>query len=188
MLQGIKDLAASQGFKGEYFADELLWATVPEEEWDGGPPLSHLIAAKYYTRAIAMHRGLGVNVTINSFFQEPFLAPIHNICDILAGAEPIDIMLSLEGEAANVMHYAFALPNGGRLVALWTNGEVVKDNPGVSATLTIDSISAQRVIGIDVLNSLEQELITETENGNLIIRNLLVNDYPIIIKFSDTTS
>jgi len=43
------------------------------------------------------------------------------------------------------------------------------------------------VVVIDVLNNFEQELITETENGGLVIRNLLVKDYPIIIKFIDTT-
>ncbi|MCJ7433431.1 MAG: hypothetical protein MUO77_08095, partial [Anaerolineales bacterium] len=186
ILQGIKELAASQGFTGEYFADEILWRTVTEEGWDGGPPVSRHIAAKYYTRAITMHRGLDVNVTINTFFQEPFLAPIHNLCDILAGAEPTDITLSLASEAANVRHYAFVLPNGDRLVALWTNDEAVEDDPGVSATLTIPGSSAQRVIGVDVFNGFEQELITGAENGDLVIRDLLVKDYPIILRFAES--
>ena len=188
LLQEIKDLAESHGFTGEYYADELLWATVTEVGWDGGPPLTRPIAAKYYTRAIAMHRGLDVNVTINTFFQDPFLSPIHNICDTLAGAEPTDITMSIGGDAASAVHYAFVLPDGDKLVAVWMNGEVVEDDPGVSANLTIDSISTQRVIGIDVFNGLEQELIVKTENGNLIIRNLLVKDYPIIIKFTDSAS
>ena len=182
ILQGIKDLAASQGFMGEYFADELLWATVTEAGWDGGPPVSRTIAAKYYTRAITMHRGLDVNVSINTFFQEPLLAPIHNLCDTLAGAQPTDIRLSLEGEATNVSQYAFALPDGDRLVALWTNGDAVEEDPGERATLTIEGVSAQSVIGIDVLNSLEQELIFEMENGDLVIRGLLVRDYPIFLR------
>ena len=99
MVAGIKELATSQGFRGEYFADEILWTTVDEENWDNGPPVSQLIAAKYYTRTITEHRGLGVNVTINTFFQEPFLAPIRNLCNTLAGAEPIDTTLSVAGEA-----------------------------------------------------------------------------------------
>jgi hypothetical protein len=137
IVQEIRDLAASQGFTGEYFADELLWRTVTEEGWAGGPPVSLNIAAKYYVRAIVMHRGLDTNVTINSFFQQDDMAPIRNICHTMAGAEPTDLALSLESDADNVMHYAFALPDGDRLVALWTNGEAVEDDPGVSATLTI---------------------------------------------------
>jgi hypothetical protein len=181
-LQGIKELAASQGFTGEYFANELLWATVTEAGWDGGPPLSRPIAAKYYTRAITMHRGLDVTVTINTFFQEPLLGPIHNLCDALAGAQPTDMAVSVESEAPNVVQYAFALPNGDRLVALWTNGEVVEDDPGTTATLTIEGVSAGSVIGIDVHKGLEQELIFETEDGDLVIRGLLVTDYPILLR------
>jgi hypothetical protein len=182
MLQGIKELAVSQGFSGEYFADELLWATVAEPGWDGGPPVSRQIAAKYYTRAIAMHRGLDVNVTINTFFQEPFLAPIHTLCDTLAGAEPIEMPVSVEGDVTDVSQYAFALPDGDRLVALWTNGEAVEEDPGERATLTLEGVSAQSVTGIDVYKGLEQELITETENGDLVIRDLLVRDYPVILR------
>jgi len=185
IVQGIKDLATSQGFSGEYFADEILWRTVTEEGFDGGPPLSHLIAAKYYTRAIAEHRGLGLNVTINIFFQSPFLAPIHNLNDTLAGAEPIDITLSLKtNEDANVRYYAFTLPSGDKLVTLWTNDEAIEDDPGVSATLTFPDFSAEKVTGIDVFNGFEQELTTENDNGNLVIRDLLVKDYPIHLRFS----
>jgi hypothetical protein len=184
-VQEIKALAASQGFTGEYFADELLWRTVSEENWDGGPPVSPNIAAKYYVRAIVMHRGLDTNVTINTFFQEAALAPIRNICHVMAGAEPTDLTVSLEGEADNVRYYAFSLPDGDRLVALWTNGEAVEDDPGVETTLTIVGTTAQRVIGIDVYNSLEQELAAEPENGSLVIRDLLVRDYPIILRLID---
>ena len=184
MLQEIKDLAESHGFIGEYYADELLWATVTEVGWDGGPPLTRPIAAKYYMRVIAMHRGLDVNVTINTFFQEPFLAPIHNLCDTLAGAEPTDIMLFIESEAANVRYYGFVLPNGDKLVAVWTNGEAVENDPGMSATLTFTDVSHLRVVGIDVFEGIEQALITVEKKGKLVIRELLIKDYPILIKFS----
>jgi hypothetical protein len=53
----------------------------------------------------------------------------------------------------------------------------------VSATLTFPGTSAQSVTGIDILNGFEQELVTEMEGGDLIIRNLLVKDYPIILRF-----
>jgi hypothetical protein len=58
----------------------------------------------------------------------------------------------------------------------------VEEDPGERATLTIEGVSAQSVIGIDVLNSLEQELIFEMENGDLVIRGLLVRDYPIFLR------
>ncbi len=192
IVQSIKELAASQGFTGEYFADEILWQTVDEPDWDNGPPVTSSIAGKYFTRAITEHRGLGVNVTINTWFIEPengnapkgALTPIQNLCDTLAGAEPVSMALSLETEGdANMRSYAFILPDGDRLLALWTNDEAVEEDSGVNTTLTIPASSAQKVIGIDILNGFEQELVAETENGDLVIRNLLVKDYPIILRF-----
>ncbi|MGB2964199.1 MAG: cellulase family glycosylhydrolase [Anaerolineales bacterium] len=184
LVQSIKDLATSQGFTGEYFADEMLWTTVDEPDWDNGPPVSQLIAAKYYTRTITEHRGLGVNVTIQTFFQVPFVEPIHNLADRLAGAEPADFPLSLASEAVNMRHYSFVLPNGDGLVALWTNGIPVEDDPGIETAITIPGFSAREVTGIDVLYGFEQELNFEVVDGALIINNLLIKDYPILIKLS----
>jgi hypothetical protein len=44
------------------------------------------------------------------------------------------------------------------------------------------------VKGIDVLYGFEQELITSMEDGNIVIRDLLVKDYPIILRLTDNTS
>jgi hypothetical protein len=81
-----------------------------------------------------------------------------------------------------------SLPDGDRLVALWTDGVAVGNDPGVSTNLTFPGLSAKHVAGIDVLKGFQQELIAGTENGNLVIRNLLVKDYPLILRFSDITS
>jgi len=191
MLKGIQDLATSQGFTGEYFADELLWRTVSEEDWSGGPPVSATVAAKYYMRIITLHRGLGANVTMNTFFLEPerefipknALSPIHNLTDTLAGAEPDTMAVTIVSEAPNIAQYPFSLPNHDKLVALWTNDEAVEEDPGVNATVTIPGPAPQRVIGIDALQGFEQELVVETANGNTIIRDLLVKDYPLFLHF-----
>jgi hypothetical protein len=185
MVEGIKELAASQGFSGEFFADEVLWTTgVVEEDSDGGPTVSTNIAAKMYTRAIAEHRGLDVNLTINTFFQEGGLAPIQNINHTLAGTEPIDMEFSIEGDTSDIRTYAFSLPDGDRLIALWNNGEVLENDPGIEVSLTIPGASGRETVGIDVFYGFEQELITEIGDDELIIRELLVRDYPIFIRFS----
>jgi hypothetical protein len=193
IVQSIKDLATSQGFKGEYFAYDILWQTVDEPDWDNGPPVTPSIAGKYFTRAITEHRGLGVNVTINTWFLGPkngnapknALTPIHYLCDTLAGAEPAPMAYSLETEGeANMRSYAFTLPDGDMLLALWTNDEAVEEDPGVNTSLTFPGSSAQSVTGIDILNGFEQELAAEMEGGDLVVRNLLVKDYPIFLRFT----
>ncbi len=47
------------------------------------------------------------------------------------------------------------------------------------------SIKLTEVDEFDVLNGFEQQMITSTEDGNLVIRNLLVKDYPIILHLVD---
>ena len=81
-------------------------------------------------------------------------------------------------------YYAFSLPNGDRLIALWIDGEAVDNYPGINITVTIPGISAQKVTGIDVVYGFEQELIASIEDDNTVIQNLLVKDYPIILQLT----
>jgi hypothetical protein len=41
---------------------------------------------------------------------------------------------------------------------------------------------------MDVLYGFEQPLITSSENGNLVIRDLLIKDYPIILRITESSS
>jgi len=113
---------------------------------------------------------------------------IRNLSTVMAGARPDNLAVEIESAATNIMSYGFTLPNSDTLFALWTDGAAVDDDPGVRTTLTFPGLSASKVIGIDVLHGFEQELITETGNGNLVIRNLLVKDYPIILRISSTNT
>ena len=104
----------------------------------------------------------------------------------MAGAAAADLPVVIESEAINIKHYVFALPNGDKLLALWTDGAAVEEDPGITTTLTLPGLSDQRMTGIDVLNGIQQEMIIEVENDSLVIRNLMVKDYPIIISSSST--
>jgi hypothetical protein len=57
-------------------------------------------------------------------------------------------------------------------------------DPGITTTLTLPGLSDQRVMGIDVLHGFEQRVIASEEDGNLVIRDLLVKDYPIMLRVS----
>ena len=75
--------------------------------------------------------------------------------------------------------------NGDTLFTLWTNGVAVDIDPGVRATLTFPGLAAQTVVGTDVLEGFVQELITETEGGDLVIPDFLIKDYPVVLRFTD---
>lgn len=187
LVQEIKDTASAHGFRGEYWATELTW-------WFPGrpsPPLpypdSAIIDAKDRTRGIVMHLGMGV--TVIGAYNEPLITrpTIRNLCTVMAGATALSLPVTIEGAAtADIKQYGFTVPNGGYMVALWRDVEPVADDPGVPVTITPAGFAGQWATGIDVLNGFEQRLITSDEGGNLVIRSLLVKDYPIILRLAPT--
>jgi len=180
MIREIKEFAASNGFKGQYLAEEITWKTY-QTEFEIGEQFSENVAKKYYARAIIMHRGL--NITLSILLRASgLLDMIPNICTVMAGAEPIDLPIEIQSEATNMKNYSFSLNNGDKLIALWTDGIAVDNDPGVKANLTVQGITSEDVTGIDVLNGYQQSITTSSENGNLIIQNLIVRDYPLILR------
>jgi Dockerin type I domain len=182
IVQAIKDTAYANGFRGEYFVDEVNWA-VEGSSSDPSRLYTEIQSAKYYARGIVTH--LGLDVTIEVAGPPPYYvtqyAVVGNLCTVMAGTTTDSVAIQIQSDAADLRSYSFSLPDGGKMIALWTDGIAEDYDPGVEATLTLPWQSAQSVKGIDVLNGFEQELIAETENGNLVIRGFLVKDYPIFI-------
>jgi len=188
-VEEIKSSAASNGFEGEYMTEEMLWRTPAMPHETEPDRFTDVSAAKYYARSIIIHLGLdvapGLALPPDDDMPRSY-SVVRTLCTIMAGAQAADVPVMIENEAGNIAYYGFALSNGDKLLAIWNDGAAVDDDTSMSSTLTMNGISTQKVIVMDVLNGLEQELMTEAENGNLTIRNLLIKDYPIIIKFTDT--
>jgi len=182
IVQAIKDTATAKGFsKGGYLA-EIGW---PSYEFPGPHPWVHSAfqCAKYYARGIVMHLGLDVEVHLGGFQPDrviPF-ATIRNLCTVMAGTRSDSVTVEIQSEANNIRSYGFSLPDGEKMIALWTDSVALDYDPGVTATLVLPEFSDQNVMCIDVLNGCQQEMITEVENGKVVIRDLLVKDYPIIL-------
>jgi hypothetical protein len=169
MWQDIKDVAVAHGFSGEYFAEEMAWRTSinPLPEWEPWV-YTPIVAAKYYARGILINRGLDIWAGIGGEMYDtilPIPKVVRNLGTVMAGAVPATLDVEIQGEAMNVVSYTFSSSNGDRLVAFWMDGEAVDDDPGVPTTLIFPGLSAQNVVGIDVLEGFRQELVTGTENG-----------------------
>ena len=52
---------------------------------------------------------------------------------------------------------------------------------GVNATLTLQNLSTENVVGIDTLNGFQQPMRTSRTDGNVVIPNLVVQDYPLML-------
>lgn len=190
IIREIQQTASEHGFRGEYWGTEIGWCaqdvpgSCPPTNYDRQTAETTLQAAKYSARGIVMQLGSDVGVGLGGYLTgSPWVDPtIRNLNTVMAGNKPLEIPVEIESDATLLTGYGFSLPNGDRLFAVWSDGVAVDYDPGVISTLTFPGISAQKVIGIDVLHGFEQELIFEMENGNLVIRNLLVKDYPIILR------
>jgi hypothetical protein len=104
----------------------------------------------------------------------------------MAGAEPTELPVRIQTTVTNTVSYTFSLPGDDRLIALWTDGIAADHDPGVTATVAIPGFAGRTVTGIDILHGFLQRLIADDEEGSLVVRDLLVKDYPIILRLSTT--
>jgi hypothetical protein len=194
IIQEIKQTASAHGFTGEYWGTDITWGWTEvcppvgcknrsEHPWDVAA--TEWQAVKYFARGIVMELGIDVVVGVEHSLDDTLwsYATIANLNTVMAGNKPLEIPVEIESDAAPIASYGFSLPSGDRLLAVWNDGVAVDYDPGVPSTLAFPGASAQKVIGIDVLHGFEQELIIENENGNLVIRDFLIKDYPIILRF-----
>jgi len=190
LIQEIKNTASGHGFTGEYQADEMNWRPHRDPDSDHPWTYSQIVTAKYYTRGIVMNLGMDVGTTVVPIPQyRPVAFPtVRNLSTVMAGAKPANMAVEIQSEATGILGYGFSLPDGDMLFALWTDGVAVDDDPGVRTTLSFQNISAQELAGIDVLHGFEQQLIASVEDGNLVVHDLLVKDYPIILLLKNVTS
>ncbi|MBI2844050.1 MAG: hypothetical protein HYX78_11680 [Armatimonadetes bacterium] len=182
MVGDIKLLAFSQGFRGQFLSEECLWRTEPAGEPQ--QPVSPTVSAKYLSRSIVMHLGLNVIADVSAMFPGRCREVVPRLCSVLAGATYSSLFVTIQSGASNIKKYTFALPNGDRLIAIWTDGMGVDDDPGAPATVMCAGFSAAKATAIDVLNNVEQGLLFESSGSGTTIKNLLMRDYPLIIRLS----
>lgn len=191
LVREIKRVAREHGFAGQYLSEEMNWRT-PLNAGDRPLVYTPIAASKYFLRAIVLHRGLGVwagmdmttdNLSLGNGSTVPsFVEAAPRLATILDGAKPRPLAVEIQSDAANLASYSFSLPNGDRMLALWADGTAVDHDPGVLATLVFPDLAAERVVGMDVLIGFQQDLITEQVGGSLVVRDLLVKDYPIFLR------
>jgi len=187
IIREIKGVAEAHGFTGEYEADEIVWWThgeINDQPWR----YSTIESAKYTARTALLHLGMDVTAILGGISgRSDVFSTIQNLCTVMAGHEAIGMPVEIDIDYEPIAYCAFRYPNGDRILAVWTDGIAQDEDLGVPATITFPGLTAETVTGIDVLHGFEQELVFETNGGKTLVRNLLVRDYPILIKLSDVT-
>jgi hypothetical protein len=192
LVRQIQARAKANGFHGEYQAGEMCWWTKEDTLAPDQPRYSDVVATKYLVRTTVTHRGLGAIAIISpgagslDLLDLPGIvySAIRNTNVLLAGATPTNLPAHVSTKATHLRQYSFALPDGSHLVALWNDWLPVDEDPGVPATVTIDGLGGSTAEGIDVMNGVSQQLITSASGGSLVIKDLLVKDYPTFIRIT----
>jgi len=191
IIREFKDIASANGFEGEYRAAEINWRT-PGHGYVGywQPTYSAIACAKYYARGILMHLGMDIMAGVITWGDNPLAESVFRyLCTLMAGHEAIDISVEVvPDEVCGPIEYAaFRYPSGDRILAIWRNVVAQDEDASIPATVTSPGLVARVITGIDVLHGFEQELNFEANGDSIIIRDLLVKDYPILIRLSDVT-
>jgi hypothetical protein len=187
-VQSVKDYIESQGFSGEYMVEETIWRTPNDDVHTETPFYTDIEAAKYAARANIIHLGLDFAMVSNQMLMPdvikllPRYYVIRNLSTVTAGVEPTSLPFTIQSTATNTVSYTFSLPHENYLIALWNDGIAVDADPGTPATLTIPGFSGYKITGIDVQHGFQQQLLTSEVDNDIIIRDLLVKDYPIILR------
>jgi len=192
-------IARENGFTGKFFSDEIGWRTAEswvECEWDvltrADWPMAYSSeskAAKYLARGLVLNLGLDVAAAQGGHYvyQVPLIRVISNVCTVMAGHEAIQMPVEIDIDYDPIAYYGFRFPDGDRMLAIWTDGVAQDHDPGVAATITFSGLVVEKVVGIDVLHDFEQELIFEVVDESTVVRDLLVKDYPILLRLTNVT-
>jgi len=192
LVEEIKDVASGHGFTGQYIADELRWQTRDQQDTRAGADWPNIYSetkcAKYYARGIIMNLGITDSVTQILLWNKPqWYQTIQNLCTTMASNKAADIPVDISISYNPIAYYSFQLSNGDKLFAIWTDGVAVDSDPGVPGTITFLGLTAEKVIGIDVLHGFEQELVFKVVDESTVISSLLIKDYPILLRLSGVT-
>lgn len=185
-FEEIKRIASENGFKGEYFVTEVHFRSSVTPHPYEYSEYDFNSAVIYTLRSIVRILGRDDFIAGYGFEDDTYSSlltnSIQNLSTIMAGASPTELTVEIDNKAPLVANYNFELSNGDRLVGIWSDGIAVEGHPGVNSTVVISDLSAEKVIGIDVISGIEQELVFSNENGNLVIRDLLIKDYPMFLR------
>jgi Right handed beta helix region len=183
VLPEIKSTATAHGFVGEYRVDELSFPTRTPSS-TGPCAVFDRTSGKYFVREIVHHLGEDVAAGIHGM-DGARLPVLQRLATLMAGAVPSPFPVPVS-TPADAMVYTFLLPDGDRLVAIWRHVDITEEDQdaAVPVTILLPGFIGHKAYVIDVLSGVQQGLDASTEGTNLVVRDLLVRDYPLFVRLT----
>ncbi len=184
LLKQLQETAEKNGFDGVFIADEMVfWSKYTDFPLHYPVPpyiFPEVQSAKYYLRSIILHHGNDMKALIS--YADNIRFSLKNLCTVMELHEAADFPVEIDINYDPIAYYTFSYPNGDQMLAVWKDGIARCEDPGTPAKITFPGLTAGNVKGIDVLHGFEQDLIFEVKDDSIVIEDLLVKDYPLLIR------
>lgn len=192
MWEEIKKAAESNGFSGEYVADELNYRSnysldVLQSEPGDYNPSKPEIAAKYIGRMIVINLGLNISVgtsgtnSVERPIEGRMIRNLAYTMDNLA-AKPLPVMVRSDVELFR--HYTFEDRAGNAYIAIWNDTEAKVTSDDLEFSLIAGDIAASSVIAFDPYYSTMQTMNYSNTDLGVELNGLVMRDYPVIYKIT----
>lgn len=174
--------------------------------WSGSFRATELEKAKYVAQVFTRHTALG----LESFFCEMYfpqfgvldlsllrrsfdadpIAPLQpqaayyvtrNLATMLDELEPGNLEYTIERPPPKLEAFALQAPDGPAL-ALWIGGRAQDQCAGVPVDVHV-KVPCRQATAFDPLNGVRQELVVTPHGDAVILKGLLVHDWPLVIRW-----
>lgn len=203
-VKDFKSKAETLGFHGVYQATEIYSASL----YPPGPPqyVSEMQYAKQIARLLICHNGLGMMAApchphltgfpcwsnhVRLTWPTQTLIPCQGaasyyvwrtMATIMECFRARDFPVSFAGQP-NLMKFTFAGGDGRQLlIAAWNPAVLVDGISEVQCDLRMQGVAANQATAIDIFNGTEQKLNMTVVGGATVIPDLLIKDYPVLIR------
>jgi hypothetical protein len=205
-LASFRNAARAKGFNGDLWVTEFLWAAPYPNGWLAEQfPHSEITKAKCMAVVNVLHSALGIvsiwNETWNGqltwwdvgLMRNTFSADPHSprqpqpayyvmrtLCTVMDSLTPADFDVTVTAPQA-VRTYTLAGPSQ-KVIAVWLPGAVGDGDPAVACDVVLPGHVFQQAVGIDLMNGTEQRLNVSDADGQPILKNVLLKDWPVLIR------
>jgi hypothetical protein len=207
-VSALKKYCSTKGFTGEYMVTEYgFGANYPKTagpDWWGEEAFSEMEKAKYVAQVTVQHAALGIVSFFNelwtstypldisllrrTFGSDPIVSQqpqpayyvLRNLATALEDLQPSNLSYSIRNSSRAIESYAMKRDNE-EAIALWLKGRTSDICKGEPCEVIVDTVSKEAA-GYDPLNGTSQYLSFSIENNRTILKNILIKDYPIIIR------
>lgn len=114
---------------------------------------------------------------------QPAYYVMRTLCTLLDQTTPDETLkVKFSNTTAKFTNFNFSLPGNRAYVTLWLGGKSVDIHPGIKTDVLLKKVQATKVVGIDLLNGTEQDLVFMADHEGTRIPGLLVRDIPLFIR------